>query len=116
MPWGNEEASCREKCFCSTLGGFQKLRQLLGANAFLCKGAPLDAGRADRPGVQMAALLASGIGLIGPDLDLLAAVLAPDILGFGRPYLYTSWASFFKHAFTLQHERKNTYDAYHTGS
>jgi hypothetical protein len=83
------------------LGGFQELFELLRTHALLGVGAPLDAGRADGAGVQMAALLALGLGLIAPDLDLLAALLAPDVLRFGLAYLYASRASFFEHGVIL---------------
>jgi hypothetical protein len=45
----------------------------------------------------MAALLALSLGLIAPDLDLLAALLAPDVFGLRRTYFNASWATFFKH-------------------
>lgn len=96
------------------LGGFEELLELLRAHTLLGIGAPLDAGRADRAGVQMTALLALGLGFIAPDLDLLAALLAPDVLGLGLADFYASWASFFKHRTILHLSRGNIYDAYHT--
>jgi hypothetical protein len=77
------------------LGGFEELLELLRAHALLGKSTPLDAGRADGAGVQMPALLALGLGLIAPDLDLLSALLAPDVLRLGLADFYASWASFF---------------------
>lgn len=68
--------------------------ELLGAHAFLGIGAPLNAGRADGPGVHMAAVLAGSVRLVGPDLDLLAAFLAPDIFRRGLADLRASWAAF----------------------
>jgi hypothetical protein len=81
----------------SALACLQQLGEFLRPDAFFGKGAPLDAGCADGPGIQMAALPARSVGFVRPDLDLLAALLATDIFRFGRPDLYTSWASFFKH-------------------
>jgi hypothetical protein len=79
------------------LGGLQELLELLSADAFLGVCAPFDAGCADRPGVQMAALPAGGFGLVAPNLDLFAALLAPDIFRFWRSYLNASWTTFLKH-------------------
>jgi hypothetical protein len=79
------------------LSSLQELLELFSADAVLGKGTPLDAGRADGSRVQMAAFLAGGIRLIAPNLDLLSALLAPDILRLWRSYLNTSWATFFKH-------------------
>jgi hypothetical protein len=81
--------------------GLQELLKLLSTDAVLGKSAPLDAGRADRPGVQMAALLAGGIRLIAPDLYFLAALLTPDVFRLWRPYLTASWTTFFKHGLSL---------------
>ncbi len=89
----------------STLGGLQDLLKLLNADAFLGIGAPFDTGRADWPGVQMAALLAGGFRFVAPDLDLFAALLAPDVFRLWRPYLNASWTTFFKHGSTL-HRRE----------
>jgi hypothetical protein len=83
------------------LGCLKKLLELFRAHALFGIGAPLDAGRADGAGVHMTTFLALGLGLIAPDLDLLAALLAPDILRFGLAYLYASGASFFEHDIIL---------------
>jgi hypothetical protein len=99
--------------YCLTLGGLQELLELLGPDTLLGIGAPLDARRADGPRVQMPALLALGVGLIAPDLDLLAALLAPDILGLGRTYFRASWTTFFKHDQTLPRRQTFFYDAGH---
>ena len=96
------------------LGSFEELLELLRAHALFGIGAPLDAGRADGAGVQMPALLALGLGLIAPDLDLLATLLAPDILRLGLANLYASWASFFEHGTMLHLCRRNIYDTDHT--
>jgi len=85
------------------LGGFEELLELLCANALLGKGASLDAGRADWACVQIPALLALGLRLIAPDLNLLTALLAPDVLRLGLADLYASWASFFEHNNILYH-------------
>jgi len=69
------------------LCGLHKPVVLLGADAVLGEGAPFDAGRAHGPGIDMAALLARRIRLVGPDLHLFAALLAPDILGLRGAYL-----------------------------
>ena len=61
----------------------------------------------------MPALLALGLGFIAPDLDLFAALLAPDILGLGRTYFYASWTTFFKHAAMLPYRRIIFYDVGH---
>ena len=61
----------------------------------------------------MAALLAGGFRLVTPDLDLFAALLAPDVFRLWRPYLDTSWTTFFKHALTLHPFQKKNYDVHH---
>ncbi len=91
----------------------QKTFELLRAHAFLGERAPLYAGGPDWAGVQMAALLARGIRLVGPYLYLLAALLAPDIFRFRRTYLSASWASFFKHDYILPLPAGKIYDAHH---
>ena len=96
------------------LRGFEELLELLRAHALLGKSTPLDAGRADGSGVQMPALLALGLGLIAPDLDLLSALLAPDVLRLGLADFYASCASFFKHKTMLHLCRGNIYDVNHT--
>jgi hypothetical protein len=63
----------------------------------------------------MAALRARGLGLIAPDLDLLTALLATDVLGLGLADFYASWATFFKHGTILPALRKKIYDVHHTG-
>ena len=98
----------------SALNGLLEPFELLGAHALLGIGAPLDARGPDGTGVHMAALLACGIRLVAPDLDLLAALPAPDILRLGRPYLNASWASFFEHDCMIPLWRKNIYDVHHT--
>ena len=60
---------------------------LLGADAVLGEGAPFDARCAHGPGIDMAALLAHRIRLVGPDLHLFAALLAADILRLRCAYL-----------------------------
>ena len=69
------------------LRGLHETVVLLGADAVLGESAPFDAGRAHGPGIDMAALFARRIRLIGPDLHLLAALLAPDILRLRCAYL-----------------------------
>jgi hypothetical protein len=96
------------------LGGFEELLELFRAHALFGKSAPLDAGCADWAGVQMPALLALGLGLIAPDLNLLSALLAPDVLRLGLADFYASWASFFEHNIILYHCRGNIYDTNHT--
>ena len=96
-----------------SLGCLQELRELLNTDAILGIGAPFDTGRADRPGVQMTALLAGGLRLVAPDLDLLAALLAPDVFRLWRPYLNASWTTFFKHDPTLHPLRQRSYDLNH---
>jgi len=97
----------------SALGSLQKLFKLLGAHAFLGKSAPLDAGCAEGTGIQMPALLALGLGLVGPYLDLLSALLATDILGFGSPNFCASWATFLKHINSIHPAKKKIYDSHH---
>ena len=97
----------------SALGGLQDLLELVDADALPGIGAPFDAGRADRTGVQMAALLAGGFRLVAPDLDLFAALLARDVFRLWRPYLNASWTTFFKHGYTLHRSRKRSYDVNH---
>ena len=101
--------------YISALGGFQELLELFNADAFPGIGAPFDTGRADRPGVQMAALLAGGFRLVAPDLDLFAALLAPDVFRLRRPYFNASWTTFFKHGYTLHLSRTKRYDLNHIG-
>ncbi len=96
--------------------GLEKFFQFFRAHAFLRISAPLDAGRSDRTGVQMAALLAGRLGLIGPDLDLLAALLAPDVLGLGLANLYASRATFLKHGSILLLSKQGGYDIGHMRS
>jgi hypothetical protein len=98
---------------CLTLGGLPELIELLRTHALLGIGAPFNARRADGPCVQMAALLALSVGFVAPDLDLLAALLAPDILGLGRTYFCASWTTFFKHNQTLPQRGRYIYDAGH---
>ena len=99
----------------SALGGFQDLLELLNADALPGIGAPFDTGRADRAGVQMSALLAGGFRLVAPDLDLFAALLAPDVFRLRRPYLNASWTTFFKHDPTLHPLAQMSYDVNHIG-
>jgi hypothetical protein len=101
--------------FFSALGGLQELRELLSPDAFLGIGAPFDTGCADWPGVQVAALLAGGFRLVAPDLDLFAALLAPDVFRLWRPYLNASWTTFFKHRPILHPLQKKSYDINHSG-
>ena len=61
----------------------------------------------------MAALLAGGIRFVAPDLDLFAALLAPDVLRLWRTYLYASWTTFFKHDPMLHPLPQMIYDANH---
>jgi hypothetical protein len=84
----------RERMNASAFCGLQKFFKLLCPHTLLGIGAPLDAGCAHRPGIYMAAFLTHGIRLIGPDLELLPALLAPDILRFRGSYFRTSWATF----------------------
>ncbi len=61
----------------------------------------------------MPALLALGLWLVGPYLDLLAALLATDILGLGSPNLCASWATFLKHVVSILPAKKKIYDSHH---
>jgi hypothetical protein len=96
--------------------GLQKLFELFGADAFLRIGAPLDARCPDRTGVEVATFLAGRLRLIGPDLDLLAAFLAPDVLRLWLAYLYASGATFFKHDSILRLSKQEGYDLGHTAT
>ena len=76
------------------LRGLHQPLVLLGADAVLGEGAPLDAGHAHGPGIDVAALLARRVRLVGPDLHLLAALLAPDLFRFRGAYLCAAGAAF----------------------
>src|SRR3990170_3277708 len=100
----------------SSLRRFLEPLELFRSHALFRKGAPLDAGRADGPRVHVPALLARRIRLVAPNLDLLAALLAPDIFGLGLADLYASRASFFEHDRMIPLFEKNIYDVDHTCS
>ncbi len=97
----------------SALSGLQKLFEFLDAHAFLGKSAPLDTGCANWTGIQVPALLALRLWLVGPYFDFLSALLAADIFGLGRPNLCTSWATFLKHVDSILPEKKKINDSHH---
>src|SRR5574341_3117 len=113
---GNSRRGGGDRSGASALGRLLQALVFLGADALLGKGAPLDAGRAHGPGVHVPALLARRVGLIGPDFDLLAALLAPDVFRLRRPYFSASWAAFLEHGHTIILPRRKRYDAGHTSS
>ncbi len=112
----NREGTCcsANSALILTFGSFEKFLKLLRTHAFLGVRTPLDAGCADWAGVQMSALLALGLGLVTPNLDLLAALLASDVLRLRLTDLYASRATFLKHDYTIPLFVKNRYDANHT--
>ena len=63
----------------------------------------------------MPELSALCLGLIAPDLDLLAALLAPDVLRFRRPYFSASWTTFLEHGPILLPAIRNNHDLRQTG-
>ena len=69
------------------LRGFHEPVVLLGADAVLGKCAPLNAGRAHGPCIDVPALLTGRIRLVGPDLHLFSAFLAPDLFRLWSAYL-----------------------------
>ena len=95
-------------------GGLQKFFEFICSDTLFCVGAPFDAGCADGPSIQVTALLARGLGLVAPDLDLLAALLAPNVFRLRRPYFCASWTTFFKHDHTLHDSHYAGYDLHHT--
>ena len=68
------------------------------AHALFCKGAPVEACRADNTGIHFTAGFTFCFGLVAPNLDTRAAETTFYIFGFGLFYVLTAGA------FALEHD------------